>query len=207
MTYPAWLLTCLNPRIRHEFGQHCDGCAACRESAGPGGLCVIGQLARPHLVERSALGTAEARPWMGKAIRIIHPDEREGAPPLTWLSGRPRRSMRGMVAWARIKQVAVVTGLVLLGALAVVVAVLLGRRLLGRRDTGKPDDGSLVDALGAVADRVREANAVAAVEVAQARAKDESVQHQLTAVMADPDGARRRRALVELRKRLESEAQ
>ena len=66
----------------------------------------------------------------------------------------------------------------------------------------EPDAGSRMfdAALDRASDRITEANAQAAVEIAIARTKDQALRHQLAVILDDPDGARRRASLVKLRR-------
>lgn len=93
-----------------------------------------------------------------------------------------------------------VAGAVLVGVAAVVVAYLVGRT---RRREGLPVGPSRVDrAIEAAADKIQEARAEAAVSIAVARTKDEAVQAELKATLAEPDRAKRRRDLIALNKRM-----
>lgn len=91
--------------------------------------------------------------------------------------------------------------LVLVAALALVWYLL--RRRLPKPNEIKTD--ALTAAVRGTVDRIAAANAQASVEVAVARTQDKGVQIALEAALAEPDGKKRRRDLIALRKRVEAQ--
>jgi hypothetical protein len=102
--------------------------------------------------------------------------------------------------WARVKQAGkwayLVVGLVVVGAGALIWWFLRAR-------LPKPSDSDVLTAtVRGISDRIAAGNAQAAVEIAVARTQDVAMRTQLQSTLDDTDGARRRRNLIALRKRL-----
>lgn len=99
----------------------------------------------------------------------------------------------------RVKMALKIAAACLVGVAAVVAAYFVGR---AQKREGLPEGPSGVDrAVEAAADKIQEARAEAAVSIAVARTKDEATRAELAEVLAEPDKAARRRALIALSKR------
>lgn len=72
-----------------------------------------------------------------------------------------------------------------------------------KRQQGAPAPDVVTTAISELSAKVVEANHQAAVEIAVARTKDASVKAELTSILADEEGSRRRSRLVSLRKRMD----
>lgn len=98
----------------------------------------------------------------------------------------------------RLKQVSVWVWIALTAALVVVVW-LVWRPF---RRKGGFGDGPLSEVATATRDRLTEANAIAAVEIAQARHEDLAVRSELASIRLEPDRKKRLARLVLLRRRI-----
>ncbi len=104
----------------------------------------------------------------------------------------------------RIAQAAKVTwwAVACVGMLGVAILIWL---LRNKQDKAKdPEFDPFAAAVRGASNRIAAANAQAAVEIAVARTNDTATRFALTAALAEPDGAKRRRDLIALRQRLAS---
>lgn len=106
------------------------------------------------------------------------------------------------VAWSYVRRYWRIAVGLLIGAFAIVLAVALfaGRKRKSVEDVTTSE--ALADAIDIAKEHVAAARAQSAVEIAVARTQDAAIRTDLEAVLADPDGAARRRRLVELAKRV-----